>query len=292
MGETVKVDRAMRFGSGLVLIIFCLMALIYPVFAQVGNQTSNDVVVPNFWDPKSRVERPQQGAFRSIRFLTSADFPPFQFYDRRGVLIGFNIDLAVAICRVLKVECAMQVRPFDTLGEALSDGTGDAIIAGLSKARARAEGRAFTKPYFRIPARFVTRRETRFDVTAPGNGFVGVICGSAHFAYVEEFFPALTPACYPNTAIALEQLRTGSIDLIFADALFSATWMHGKASEDCCIFASGPFIDERYFGPGMSIAVREKDATLRKALDFALRELHRTGVYEELYLRYFPVSLF
>lgn len=278
----------MKFGSGLTLIVFALMALMRPSFAQ----DDSSVVVPNFWDPKSRVERPQQGAVRLIRFLTSADFPPFQFYDRRGVLIGFNIDLAVAICRVLNVECAMQVRPFDTLGDALADGTGDAIIAGLSKTRARAKGRAFTSPYFRIPARFVTRRETAFDVAAPGNGFVGVTCGSSHQAYVEEFFPTLTPACYPNTAVALDQLRAGSIDLIFTDALFSATWMHNPDSQDCCLFASGPFVDERYFGPGMSIAVREEDAMLRKALDFALREVHRTGVYEELYLRYFPISLF
>ncbi len=288
----MKIDRAPRFGSCLILVAFVALVYWNPAIAQVGEQPDRDVIVPNFWDPKSRVERPQQGAVRSIRFLTSADFPPFQFYDRRGVLIGFNVDLAVAICRVLKVKCAMQIRPFDTLGEALSDGTGDAIIAGLSKTRARSSGRAFTKPYFRIPARFIARRDTPFDVTAPGNGFVGVTCGSAHLAYIEEFFPALTPACYPNTAIALEQLRAGSIDLIFADALFSATWMHGEASEGCCTFASGPFIDERYFGPGMSIAVREADTTLRKALDFALRELHRTGVYEELYLRYFPVSLF
>jgi len=278
----------MRFGSGLTLIVCALMVLMRPSFAQ----DNGSVVVPNFWDPKSRVERPQQGAIRSIRFLTSADFPPFQFYDRRGVLIGFNIDLAVAICRVLNVECAMQVRPFDTLGEALADRTGDAIIAGLSKTRARAEGRAFTSPYFRIPARFVARRETRFDVTAPGEGFVGITCGSSHQAYIEEFFPALIPACYPNVAVALEQLRAGSIDLVFTDALFSATWMHNPDSQECCIFASGPFVDERYFGPGMSIAVREEDATLRKALDFALREIHRTGVYEELYLRYFPISLF
>ena len=162
----MKIECAPRFGSSLILVTFVALVFCYPAFAQVGEQPDRDVVVPNFWDPKSRVERPQQGAVQSIRFLTSADFPPFQFYDRRGVLIGFNVDLAIAICRVLKVKCAMQIRPFDTLGDALSDGTGDAIVAGLSKTRARTSGRAFTKPYFRIPARFIARRDTPFDVTA------------------------------------------------------------------------------------------------------------------------------
>lgn len=300
----MKAERVVKNVMGLMLVAIALGAAVQPAGAQKAGQNagqqsgqsadggSASVEVPNLWDPKSRIERPEPGSVKAIRFLTTADFPPFQFRDRRGVLIGFNVDLAVAICRVLKVECALQTRPFETLGEALADGTGDAVIAGWSKPRARAQDRSFTRPYFLIPARFVTRRETAFDVADPGTGFVGVACRSAHQAYVAEFFPGLTPACYTDPAVALEQLRAGSIDLVFADALTIAFWLHDPASQGCCRFASGPFVDERYFGPGMSIAVRADDRTLRKALDYAVREIYRTGVYEELYLRYFPVSLF
>jgi polar amino acid transport system substrate-binding protein len=257
-----------------------------------ANLIADQVIVPNFWDPKSRIDRPESGSVKGIRFLTTADFPPFQFRDRRGVLIGFNVDLATAICKVMKVECALQIRPFDTLQQALTEDGGDAIIAGLSEPRARAAGLSFTRPYFKIPARFAIRRETVFDIESPGAGFVGTVCNSAHQAYLAAFFPDFTIACYPDALVMLEQLRAGSIDLIFADALTTAFWLHDPASLDCCRFASGPFVDERYFGPGMSIAVRTDDRMLKQTLDYALRELHRTGVYEELYLRYFPVSLF
>ncbi|HMB48088.1 MAG TPA: transporter substrate-binding domain-containing protein, partial [Afifellaceae bacterium] len=128
------------------------------------------VTIPSFWDPKARLDRPEPGSVKAIRFLTTADFAPFQFRDRRGVLIGFNVDLAAAVCRVLAVQCAMQIRPYDTLAEALKDKTGDAVIAGLSEPRARADGLAFTRPYFRIPARFVTLKESSFDVDNPGSG--------------------------------------------------------------------------------------------------------------------------
>lgn len=252
----------------------------------------DEVNVPSLWDPKSRLERPEPGSVKAIRFLTTADFPPFQFRDRRGVLIGFNVDLAAAICNVLSVQCALQTRPYDTLVEALKDKTGDAIIAGMSEPRARVEGVEFTRPYFRIPARFVSRRESRFDVADPGDGFVGVTCDTAHEAYIKTFFSNLKVACYTDTATALRELKAGSIPLVFADALTTASWLHDPVSEDCCRFASGPFLDERYFGPGLSIAVRAEDRQLRQALDYAVREVHRTGVYEELYLRYFPVSLF
>lgn len=283
---------AFRIGVAALVATLTFTAGLSLAEAQTAPKDDDQVVVPNFWDPKSRLDRPDPGSVKAIRFLTTADFPPFQFRDRRGVLIGFNVDLAVAICEVLKVECALQTRPFDTLQETLEAEDGDAIIAGFSEPRTRSPGLAFTRPYFKIPARFVTRRETQVNISDAATGFIGTVCQSAHQAYIAAFFPGYTVACYQTSQAALEQLQAGSIDLVFTDALSAAFWLHDPASQDCCRFASGPFFDDRYFGPGLSIAVRADDRKLKLALDYALRELHSTGVYEELYLRYFPVSLF
>ena len=56
------------------------------------------MVVPNFWDPRARIERPSAAEIGTIKFLTTDDFPPFAFRDRRGILVGFDVDLAEAIC--------------------------------------------------------------------------------------------------------------------------------------------------------------------------------------------------
>ncbi|MDR3494247.1 MAG: transporter substrate-binding domain-containing protein, partial [Ancalomicrobiaceae bacterium] len=63
-----------------------------------------DRVVPSFWDPQVRPEKPP-GDAGTIRFLTSGDFPPFNFLDSGGHLTGFNVDLARAICTVLSATC-------------------------------------------------------------------------------------------------------------------------------------------------------------------------------------------
>src|SRR3712207_5687956 len=113
-----------------------------------------EVQVPNFWDPRARLERPPSAGVGTIRFLTSDDFPPFAFRDRRGMLIGFDIDLVNAVCKVLKASCAIQARPFETLLPSLKDGTGNAVIAGLDPERLGAEGLIATHPYLKIPGRF------------------------------------------------------------------------------------------------------------------------------------------
>ena len=251
------------------------------------------VVVPNFWDPRARLERPSVAEIGAIRFLTTDDFPPFAFRDRRGILIGFDIDLARAVCAVLGVQCAMQARPFETLVDGLKDDTGNAIIAGFDAERARAADLTATQAYLKIPGRFVTAKESTFSPGPPApKGFVGVVCGTAHAAYLARYFPDLNVACYSELSVPIAELRAGRLAAIFGDALSLSFWLHGPESEDCCRFSGGAYIDDRYFGAGLAIVVKGEDRTLKFALDYALREVYRSGAYEELYLRYFPVSLF
>ncbi|MEO8668609.1 MAG: transporter substrate-binding domain-containing protein, partial [Bauldia sp.] len=106
----------------------------------VAAEAGASIVVPNFWDPKRRLERPPAGAVPVIRFVTTDDFPPFNFLDADGHLIGFNVDLARAICAELEIRCTIQARPWDNLVETLANKTADAVLAGIAvtaEARAR-----------------------------------------------------------------------------------------------------------------------------------------------------------
>jgi polar amino acid transport system substrate-binding protein len=277
-----------------VLAVLILLAVPAMSIAQEGGAPqANQVVVPNFWDPRSRLERPSPSEIGAIRFLTTDDFPPFAFRDHRDILIGFDIDLARAICNVLQVQCAIQVRPFNTLIDGLKDGTGNAIIAGFDPERADAQGLIATQAYLKIPGRFVVAKSTIFNPDGPPpERFIGVVCDSAHAAYVARFFPNLKVVCFLNPAAALDAVRDDALAAVFGDALSLAFWLHGPESEECCRFSGGAYLDNRYFGAGLAIAVRAEDRTLKSALDYALREVYRNGTYEELYLRYFPVSLF
>jgi polar amino acid transport system substrate-binding protein len=291
---TKESDRILRLALlAAALIAFALPNARAQIVEHPAPAADAGVVVPNFWDPRARLERPSTAEIGAIRFLTTDDFPPFAFRDRRGILIGFDIDLALAVCGVLKVQCAIQTRPFDSLIEGLRDGTGNAIIAGFDAERAAAEELTTTQAYLKIPGRFVVLKGKSFDAGPPApSGFVGTVCATAHAAYLARFFPDLKVACYRDLAVAIAELRAEKIIAVFGDALSLSFWLHGPDSNDCCRFAGGAYIDDRYFGAGLAIVMRAEDRTLKFALDYALREVYRAGTYEELYLRYFPVSLF
>jgi polar amino acid transport system substrate-binding protein len=116
--------------------------------------------VPGFWDPRRRPDRPDLSRLTVIRFLTETDYPPFNFTGPDGNPAGFNVDLARMICDEIKVTCTIQMRRFETLLDAISSNRGDAIIASLAvtpQLRARLD---FSDPYYRVPARFVSRRDS------------------------------------------------------------------------------------------------------------------------------------
>jgi len=56
-----------------------------------------------------------------MRFLTTTDFPPFNFIDRKKRLTGFHVDLARAICEELEVlnRCQIQGLPWEELQDTL-----------------------------------------------------------------------------------------------------------------------------------------------------------------------------
>src|SRR5579862_1870710 len=251
--------------------------------------------VPGFWDPRRRPERPDLSRITVIRFLTETDYPPFNFTGADGNPAGFNIDLARSLCEEIKVTCTIQMRRFETLLDALSSNKGDAIIASMAvtpQLRARVD---FTDPYYRAPARFVSRKDQVLAEIRPEyleGKKVGVVAGTAHEAYLKAMFTDAELHAYPKDDALRTALRRGEVDFIFGDAISLAFWINGTDSGDCCAFSGGPFVESRYFGEGIGIAVRKGNDLLRQALNWALFRVWEKGRYTDLWLRYFSVSPF
>ena len=89
-----------------------------------------------------------------------------------------------------------------------------------------------------------------------------------------------------------DALRDGAIDAAFADGLTLSVWLAGESSGDCCAFKGGPFVESRFFGEGIGIAVRKEDSNLRRAMDWALARMAERGVYAEIYRKYFPIGFY
>lgn len=250
---------------------------------------------PGFWDPKRRPERPDLSRLSQIRFMTETDYPPFNYADKDGHPIGFNVDLARLICEELKVTCTIQMRRFDTLVPALNENRGEAVIASIAVNRETRKAMDFTDPYYRVPARFAALKAAATPVLKPEQlegKKIGVVGGSAHEAYLKTLFTEAQPVAYLSADATRDALRRGEVDYVFGDGIALSFWINGTDSGGCCAFAGGPFFESQYFGEGVGIAVKKGNDTVRLALNYALFRLWERGRFTDLWLRYFPVSPF
>jgi polar amino acid transport system substrate-binding protein len=277
---------------GLWLFLAGLGALAQPA---VGLAPPSGDVAPGFWDLRRRMEKPDLGALRLLRFITEDDYPPFDFVAPDGALMGFNVELARAVCEELRLQCTVQPRRWDTILDTLEKGGADAAIASLAinaRNRARAD---FSAPYYKTPGRFVARTSVALDPVIPetlGDRVVGVEAGTAHEAFLRDMFPRVRRRAFETATALRAAIRRGEVDMIFGDGVALALWLNGVDSAGCCAFRGGPFLQRAYFGDGVGIAVARGNISLRRALDYALQRLAERGVYAELYLKYFPIGFF
>ena len=263
--------------------------------APAAKKPANLMAVPSFWDPRRRPERPDLSRITIIRFLTETDYPPFDYAGPDGTPAGFNVDLARAICKEIKVACTIQMRRFDTLVDALNKNQGDAVIASIAATPEMRKRVDFSDPYYRVPARFVTRRDYPNNDMRPEaleGKKIAVVTGTAHEAYLKALFTGSELKPYPTAEVARDALKKGDVDLLFGDGIALSFWINGTDSGGCCAFRGGPYMESRYFGEGVGIAVKRGNELLRQAFNWALFRLWEKGHFTDLWLRYFPISPF
>ncbi len=259
------------------------------VFAQIipGRQ-----VIPNHFDPSAREQIPDLSGISAIRFLTTRDYPPFNYRSEAGELVGFNIDLANEICENLQVACTIQVWPWEQIGDALKDFQGDALIAGLAINPENGAMFDFSQIYLMFPARFVTINSqiSTFDIGALDSKTIGVRKGSAHYEFLRRYLPQVKPVEFASEFAALAALENDEIFAYFGDGLRAGVWLNENS--DCCAFAGEAYFNPQLFGQGLAIAFAPEQDQVRRAINFALGRLKQAGALDELYLRWFPIGFY
>lgn len=230
-----------------------------------------------------------------IRFVTEGEFPPFNYYDDEGVLSGFNVDLARAICLEANAACDIKVRAWEELLPSLGSGEADAVIAAHVVTATTLAEVDFTDRYFYTPGRFAGRTgEEVTEISSDGlDGVtIGVAKGTAHEAFVRAFFRDSRIVLFENPELAREALQQTTVDLIFDDAISLAFWLNGSLSRQCCEFKGGAFLEPKYFGDGIAVAVPRNDPQIKALINESLKRVRHSGRFQELVERYFPLRIY
>ena len=274
------------------LILWRRMLIAFALAALAGTGAAPAQMLPRHFDPNARQAAQNPPSLPALRFLTTADYPPFNYRDKSGTLVGFNVDLADAVCVELSTVCTLQVWPWDQAADALADNQGDALIGGLALDADTAARFDFSSVYLRFPGRFVLPKPgiAGFAPDRLAGRTVAVRAGSRHADFIARYLPGAERREADTEFAALDMVATGTADAYFGDGLRTSFWL-GQHT-DCCGFAGAGYFRPDFFGEGLAIAVAKNRDQVTRALDFALQRLAKSGKLDELYLRWFPIGFY
>jgi len=152
---------------------------------------------------------------------TDAGFPPFEYEDDEGNIVGFDIELITTILENLNYTVEVRDIGWDPLIPSLEAGNIDVIAAGMTITSEREERIDFSIPYFEANQSVLVLTESTLIIETTDNltGLtIGVQIGTTGQFWVEDNFGDTVTLQYYDLYIeAVLDLRNERVDVVVLD---------------------------------------------------------------------------
>jgi arginine/ornithine transport system substrate-binding protein len=237
--------------------------------------------------------------WKKIRIGVEGAYPPFSYTTADGKLEGFDIDIAMALCKAIGAECKLVPQDWDGIIPALLARKYDAIIASMSITEERKKKVAFTDKYYNTPGKFITKkgkmkeftREQVAEVTADKK--VGVQRETIHDRFISDVGgKGIVIKRYGTQDDAYLDLVAGRVDMLLADSVAMAEGFLKKPEGQDYQFIGPDLTEKKYFGEGAGIACRKEDKDLVDLLNKAIEQIRADGTYKAIQDKYFDFNVY
>jgi polar amino acid transport system substrate-binding protein/arginine/ornithine transport system substrate-binding protein len=228
-----------------------------------------------------------QAIAEELDICVEGAYPPFSETAADGSVVGFDIDIANALCAEMGNTCTMVKTDWDGIIPALVEGKCDAIIASMTITEERKQIIDFSGKYYNTEAAFVGKE----GATVESLKKVGVQRGTTHQNFMEGEFPDVELVLYGTQDEVYLDLVAGRIDASMADSLAQLEGFLKTDAGQGFAFVGEGYSDPKYHGPGAGIGVRQEDVALRDGFTAAIAAIRASGQYDEIQKKYFDIDI-
>ena len=254
-----------------------------------------------------------------IRIGTEGAYPPWNSKDASGKLIGFEVELAHALCRYIGRQCEVVEQDWDGMIPALQMRKFDAIMAGMSITDERKKVITFSQGYADEVASLAVMKGSDLEgmetpegvnLTLGGSGvnkalktITGALSGKTvctqtgtiHQNFLESGdVGKVNVRTYKTQDEVNLDLEAGRCDVALAAAVAFTDYAEKSGKS---VVLVGPTFSGGAFGNGVGVGIRqasqlggtlgERDAELLKAFNKAIDQARKDGVISRLAIKHF-----
>jgi len=221
-------------------------------------------------------------------------YPPFNSIGADGSLVGFDIDIAKALCEEMGADCTFATQDWKGIIPALQAGRFDAIIYSMAITEEHRKKVDFTHAYYRTVPAIVVRKDSTLTGVTPEElkGLsLGVKESTVHSRYAKARYKESTIRAYPAIAGYEDDLTKGRLDAAMGSRLVLDAWLKTDAGQ-CCRMLGTIKPDPAIHGQGAGIAVRKGDTDLVQRFNAALAAIRTNGTYKRINDKYFDFDIY
>lgn len=224
----------------------------------------------------------------TIKLVTEANYPPFQYIDESGKMVGFEVDLWDAMAKKLGVKLEVTSVAFDSLIPGVQSGRWDIAMEGITDNLERQQVVSFVDYGYTTTSAYVLEEKGAtindplglcglIGAAQSGTEWVGMITTEMAAACTEAGKPAPTVSEFGTSQATLLSLYAGRTDFVLTSA--ASAQEIKKAAPRAVKVVAMPILPRKPSG----IAFRKDEQDLGEALLAALKEVRADGTYEKIY---------
>ena len=221
-----------------------------------------------------------------LRIATEGAYPPFNGVDADGNLIGFDVDIAMALCEEMKANCKLVAQDWDGIIPALVANKYDAIIASMSITDERKQTIDFTNRYYSNYLAVIGPKGRVAGLEDMAGKTVGAQRSTVASQWAEDNLTGQADVkLYDTQTAAYADLSAGRLDAMVSDIYPAMDWL----KENIGYELAGDKID---IDDQIGIGIRQGEGDLKAALNKAIDAIRANGKYAEINAKYFSADIY
>lgn len=223
-----------------------------------------------------------------IRIAVDTTYPPMEFEDNEGKIVGLDVDLAREIAKVLNVKAEFVIMPWDGILAGLKSNRYDVIMSSMNITDERKQQVSFV-PYIMMGQVFVVKKTAKpiKNEKELAGKVIAVQADTTSFSAVENFknsgIAIKEIKAFKGATEAFAALKSNQAEAIVID---EAVGLYYAGLDAKTFLVSGEAMKPEPIG----IAVKKTDLKLLKALNDAVATIKNNGKFTSIYKQWLKTT--